>query len=300
MFLKRLTTGFVAALVFLACNPIKAQGVGGLGGGTTGGLGATGGLGGFGGTTGATSGTGATGGTGGTGAAGGTTGGQVGGLLNQTTSFQGFTQNFGSGNAPFAVGTSSLNGNNNGIGTLSGGATGTAGGATAQSRTGQTGLGGIGGGLGGIGGGLGGIGGGRGGFGQGGFGQGGFGGGGFGQNQFGNTGRGSNQTQTRNSIKTVYKPAFEPTANTPPPVTDVQRSTLIQARMLRLPLPDKYRTVQVAVLGRTAVLTGEVNSEADARFVAKLVSLESGIDSVESRLTIKTASQESAPAVPNR
>ncbi len=81
-----------------------------------------------------------------------------------TGTFSGFTQNFGSGNAPFATGNLNLTGNaNNGIGTLAGtstagrtGATGGIGGTTGAAGFGATtgGFGGLGGGgLGGLGGG---------------------------------------------------------------------------------------------------------------------------------------------------
>ncbi len=307
-----LNVAFVVALNFLNTSSIYSQiggttGVGGLGGATGGQTGGS-----FGGATGAT---GTTGGA--------TSGLATGGLLNQQSTFQGFTQNFGTGNSPFNTGTSSLSGGTNGIGTLAGGATGTSG--TQAGRTGQTGLGGIGGGLGGIGGGLGGIGGGLGGIGGGlgglggiggGFGGrggglgglggfgGGFGGGlgGFGQGGFGNTrggqgGQGQTQGQAKAAIRTTFKPAFDrPTV----PAVASQDSTRVQARMDRLPLQDKYRGVKVDVVGRTAILTGEVNSEADVRFIARLISLEPGIDSIDSRLTQRGAPAEPVPAVSNR
>ncbi len=297
MLSQRLSAGFVAVIILLASSPsnVRAQFP------TAGAAGATG-------TNGAAT----------------SAAGVTAGLLNQTTPFPGFSKSFGSNNGPFALGTTSLTGGANTIGSLAG-ATSTAAGGVGQAGAGGIGglggatgglggvggglgggagglgggLGGIGGGLGGIGGGLGGIGGGRGGFGgQGGFGGGGFGGGGFGQNQFGGNNRAGGQQQTRNSIKTVYKPAFEPTENTLPALTDVQKTTEIQARMLRMPLPEKYRTVQIEVAGRKAILMGEVNSEADARFVARLIGLEAGIDSVESRLTLRSAFRETVPAVP--
>ena len=290
--LNRLNIAFVVALNLLVVSPILAQQIGGLGG-------TTGGLGGFGGATGGTTGGlgGATGATGATGAAGATgTGGQVGGLLNQQSTFQGFTQNFGSGNSPFYGGVTSLSGGTNGIGTLSGGATGTAGtqGRTT-GQTGLTGLGGIGGLSGGLGGGLGGLGG-RSGFGQGGLGQGGFGQSGFGNNQRG----GQNQQQSRATIRTTLKPAFDRPPRTETGAANVERGNQITARMDRLPLPDKYRGVKISIVGRTAILNGEVNSEADAKFIARLVSLEPGIDSVDSRLTKRVEPVEAVPVGSNR
>jgi hypothetical protein len=301
MIRPRLTVAFVVAQYFLAGASLHAQQTGG-------GFGTTGGTGGFGGVTGGQTGATTGGGLGGT-----TSGLATGGLLNQQSTFQGFTQNFGSGNSPFSTGTSSLGGGSNGIGTLAGGATGTAG--SQAGRVGQTGLGGIGGSLGGLGGGLGGIGGGLGGLGgglgglggglggiggRGGIGGlGGFGGGlgGFGNTRGGFQGGqgGQGNQQGKANIRTTFKPAFDrPTV----PVTS-EDTKRVQARMERLPLPDKYRNVKVDVVGRTAILTGEVGSEAEARFIARLVSLEPGIDSIDSRLTQRGAPAEPVPAVSN-
>ncbi len=70
--------------------------------------------------------------------------------------------------------------------------------------------------------------------------------------------------------------------------------------MTRLRLPERYRSVQVTVEGRKAILTGTVDSEEDVQFIARLVSLEPGIDSVESRLTGPVPQAEPILAAPNR
>jgi hypothetical protein len=296
LFLPRLL--FAGVIVFAAAQPLRlfAQ----FSASTTGTTGTTGGLG----TTGAV--------TGGLGAQ-----ANANSLSNTigSSTFTGFTQNFGSGNSPFSTGNLNLSGNgNNGIGTLAG--TTTAAGRTGASGVGtlggtSTGLGGIsglggstfggglGGGSGGLNSGLGGFGGGLGG-GLGGLG-GGFGGlsgglGGrnsFGLNSFGNT-RGGNQSQTKSTIRTTIKPIV--TIQTP--VSSKQRTATIQGRMSRLNLPEKYRAVQVTVQGRKAILTGQVESEADILFIARLLSLEPGIDAVESQLAVLAEKVEPVPVVP--
>ncbi len=245
-----------------------------------------------------------------------------------TNGFAGFTTSFGSGNVPFGQGNLSLNGNaRNGIGTLAGtttqagagttgigGTTGGIGGLGGGGLTGGLGGGGLGGlgggglggigggglgglgggglggGFGGLGGGLGGIGGGRNAFGGG---LGGFGGGGFGGTN--RLGGGGNQGQSRTTLRTTMKPILEVT-----PVTSEQRTTNIQSRMSRIRLPERYRDVQVAVQGRKAILTGVVDSEEDVKFIARLLSLEPGIDSVESQLRARVPAAEPVQALPNR
>jgi hypothetical protein len=247
-------------------------------------------------------------------------------LLQSTTStngFAGFTTSFGSGNVPFGQGNLSLNGNaRNGIGTLAGattqsgvGATGGIGnaigglggggltgglgggglgglggiGGGGLGGLGGGGLGGLGGGLGGFGGGLGGLGGGRNSFGGG---LGGLGGGGFGgTNRLG----GANQGQSKTTLRTTMKPVL--VVN---PVPATQRTTEIQNRMSRIRLPERYRDVQVTVQGRKAILTGVADSEEDVKFIARLLSLEPGIDSVESQLRAREPASEPVQASPNR
>jgi hypothetical protein len=97
-------------------------------------------------------------------------------------------------------------------------------------------------------------------------------------------------------VRSTMKPSFE--VPTPRP-TNIELGNNIQSRIGRLPLPDKFQNVSVSVVGRTAVLTGQVNSMADARFIERLVSLEVGIDSVENRLQVPTEATESVPAGSN-
>ncbi len=270
-----------------------------------------------------------TGGTGATGAATGAAGGlqaasNANSLLqatNSTNGFTGFTTNFGSGNTPFGTGNLSLNGNAaSGVGTLAGSATRTGVGATGATGATAGGIGGLGGGgltgglggggLGGLGGGGlgggglggGGFGGGLGGGGLGGlggrnsFGGGGLGGGGFGGGGFGGTNRvGGNQSQSKTTLRTTMKPVVTVQA-----VPSAQRTAEIQKRMSRLRLPERYRDVQVSVEGRKAILTGVADSEEDVKFIARLLSLEPGIDSVESRLTARASPSEPVQASPTR
>lgn len=271
-----LTFGLAVVAVF--SGTCAAQGTGG-----TGGFGGLGGLGG-----GGTGAGGTGGGTGGAGAAGAGTG--IGGqqAISQGNAFPGFTANLGGTSVPFST-TQGLSGTNR-IGSLSG--------STTQTGTGAAGAGGLGGS--GIGGALGGsgLGGGlAGGFGAG---LGGGLGGGFGgsrnsRSQFGGA---NSQTTGKQPIKATFKPVMD----APPTTTLEARNNQIQSRLQRLPLAEKYRGVSVAVAGRTAILSGSTATEAEARYVERLVSIEAGIDRVENRIQFASpptsdSPTESVPAV---
>ena len=114
--------------------------------------------------------------------------------------------------------------------------------------------------------GLGGLGG-LGGFGLGGFGLGGF--GGFNQNN-------QNPPAVRATVKLGFT-YVGPTAQ----VKTRQVNNLIR----RLPLPPRFKGVEVAVSGKKATVTGQVGNEADIRLLENILSLESGINSVEMLLT---------------
>jgi hypothetical protein len=232
------------------------------------GTGGTGGLGGFGGLGGGT-GTGGTGGTGGgVGGTGTGTGAQQ--AISQGNAFRGFTANLGGNSVPFST-TQGLSGTNK-IGSLNGSTTQTGGGVLGAGGLGGSGIGGALGGTG-LGGGL------AGGFGAGlggGLG-GGFGGGRNTRSQFSG---GSSQTTGKQPIKATFKPVLD----APPTTTIAARNNQIQSRLERLPLAEKYRGVTVAVAGRTAILSGTTATEADARYVERLVSIEAGIDKIENRI----------------
>jgi osmotically-inducible protein OsmY len=121
--------------------------------------------------------------------------------------------------------------------------------------------------------------------------------GGFGGNSFGGgTNRtGGNQSQSKNTLRTTMKPIVVVQS-----VPAAQRTTEIQSRMSRLRLPERYRDVQVTVEGRKAILTGVADSADDVKFIARLLSLEPGIDSVESRLTARASTSEPVQASPTR
>ena len=184
--------------------------------------------------------------------------------ISQGNAFRGFTANLGGTSVPFST-TQALSGTNK-IGSLAGANSAVpAGGIGGLSGGGLGGINGLGGGLGGgFGGGLGG----------------GFGGNQNRRNQFG--GGATNQTQNKRSVKATIKPALEP----PKPATIAARSNQIQSRLSRLPLADKYRQVNVALAGRTAILTGFVATESDALYLERLVGIEAGIDRVDNQITI--------------
>ncbi len=265
--------GFAAASTF--SRNCEAQGTGGTGG--------LGGLGGLGGGTG-TGGTG--GGGGGVGGTGTGTGAQQ--AISQGNAFKGFTANLGGNSVPFST-TQGLSGTNK-IGSLNGSTTQTGSGVLGAGGLGGSGIGGALGGTG-LGGGL------AGGFGAGlggGLG-GGFGGGRNTRSQFGG---GNSQTTGKQPIKATFKPVMDAA----PAATIAARNNQIQSRLERLPLAEKYRGVTVAVAGRTAILSGTTATEADARYVERLVSIEAGIDRVENRIQfasapIKNSEVESVPAL---
>ncbi len=146
--------------------------------------------------------------------------------------------------------------------------------AALGGALGRTGLGGIGGlgGLGGLGGGF---------------------GGGFGGGLGGLGGRGAqnmnNQNETR--VRATVKIGFD--YNSPAPAV---RSQAINSRLARIPLPAKYNTVQVAMQGRKAVITGTVPTTADGKVIERLLSLEPGVDGVDNQLVFTAESSRSTSA----
>jgi len=100
----------------------------------------------------------------------------------------------------------------------------------------------------------------------------------------------------------VIKATFKPVMDAPPTTTIAARNNQIQSRLQRLPLAEKYRGVSVAVAGRTAILSGSVATESEAKYVERLVSIEAGIDKIENRIQIASnprnnATSESVPAI---
>lgn len=123
-----------------------------------------------------------------------------------------------------------------------------------------------------------------GGFGGGAFG-GGFGGGGFGGQGGFNTQQQNNQNQP--TLRATVKIGFSYAG----PVAAVQNER-INARLARTPIISKFEGVNVAMRGRTAVLTGPIPSESEARLLMRYLSLEPGIDAVDNQLVIGAVSAE--------
>lgn len=144
--------------------------------------------------------------------------------------------------------------------------------ASGLGGAGRTGLGG----LGGFGGGLGGFRSGAGGFG-------GFGGAG------GRGGFNNQNNQQQQSVRAVVRIGF-PYAGPPATVT----AQKVSDRFTRMPLPARLGNVQIAIDGRTAVLSGQIDSPEDSKLVENLLSLEPGIDDVRNELIVVSP----APAAP--
>lgn len=87
----------------------------------------------------------------------------------------------------------------------------------------------------------------------------------------------NNQNETR--IRATVKIGFD--YDQPIPAA---RSQAINSRLARIPLPSKYNTVQVAMQGRKAVITGNVPTTADGKLIERLLSLEPGVDGVDNQL----------------
>lgn len=58
----------------------------------------------------------------------------------------------------------------------------------------------------------------------------------------------------------------------------------LQDRLNRSPSKSSFQNIKVLMSGRTAVLQGTVDAEADERLVQRLLILEPGVDSVRSEL----------------
>ncbi len=108
-------------------------------------------------------------------------------------------------------------------------------------------------------------------------GMGGMGGGRNGMNQFGSNNQNSkNQSKIRSTVKIGF--------SMPAPVATA-RSAQIQSRIAKLPTTISGASgIQVVMDGRTAVLRGNVASQADERMMQRLVSLEPGVSTVRSEL----------------
>jgi osmotically-inducible protein OsmY len=92
-----------------------------------------------------------------------------------------------------------------------------------------------------------------------------------------NRGRTNGQTQLRNALRL----GFAPTAS------DARfKSELLTTRLADLGRIKRVTPLEVALRGRTAVLTGSVATEHDREILARVLLLEPGVDAVENRLTV--------------
>lgn len=97
----------------------------------------------------------------------------------------------------------------------------------------------------------------------------------------------NNQNETR--IRATVKIGFD--YDQPIPAA---RSRAINSRLARIPLPPKYNTVQVAMQGRKAVITGNVPTTADGKMIERLLSLEPGVDGVDNQLVYTAETSQSS------
>ena len=140
---------------------------------------------------------------------------------------------------------------------------------------GAGGIGGVGGGIGGLGGGIGGLGGGLGAGGLGGFG-----------NQFAPGAAGAGQPAVRVRLRSGIE-----LAPVPPP----RVARRLNQQLRRLPVDRRVPGVTVYMDGRTAILTGVVETAKDRRMSELLVKLEPGVSQVDNRLTLVERSPSDAP-----
>lgn len=103
-----------------------------------------------------------------------------------------------------------------------------------------------------------------------------------GQNGFGNNQNNSNQ-QSQNRMRVPLKLGFTPT-----PVATTAFSSKSVARINKLPAMKNSKGVKVSLEGTTAVLQGEVASEADRQLAEGLLMLEPEVSEVRNELVIRS------------
>ncbi len=115
-----------------------------------------------------------------------------------------------------------------------------------------------------------------------------------GRNTFGRGGLNQNQNQNSNKskIRATVTLGFDA-----PATTDAAASRLVNDRLRRIP-SLMLKGITVDIVGRTAVVRGQVNSPSDAKVIERLLSLEPGIDAVKNELTYANG-QSAAPAAPS-
>ena len=126
--------------------------------------------------------------------------------------------------------------------------------------------------------------------GMGGMGMGGMGMGGRGMGGMGGMGNqsGQNQTKVRATVKIGFDYAFP---------SGPAQATQINARLQRIPLPEKFSDVAVEMRGRTALIRGQVPTPEDGKLIERLLSLEPGVDAIENALVFTQGTEvELVPA----
>ncbi len=122
-------------------------------------------------------------------------------------------------------------------------------------------------------------------------GRGGFGGSG-GRGGFG--GNNSNQNaQSETKVRAVLRIGFPVEGR-----TSSATAQMVNQRFANMPLPPSVANVKITMVGRTAVLRGQIDAVEDGKLVENLLSLEQGIDGVKNELVIAGASEEVPAPVP--
>lgn len=109
---------------------------------------------------------------------------------------------------------------------------------------------------------------------------------------FGNTNQNGMNGQTRTQMRIPVAIGFQP-----PRVTATARARGFEARLLNLPGLDSAKNITVTMEGRTAILTGVVESDHEKDLIGRLAKLEPGISDVQNDLEVSgTASVEASTA----
>jgi hypothetical protein len=116
-----------------------------------------------------------------------------------------------------------------------------------------------------------------------------------------NNGRNVNNEQQQGNSRSreeryrpTFRVAFDPPAPAPSRISDTLTARLQKSKRLEFVSPP-----QVAMSGRTAILTGEVATDHDRSLAEQVVLLEAGVSQVQNNLTVRqTAESAAASAAP--
>lgn len=100
----------------------------------------------------------------------------------------------------------------------------------------------------------------------------------------------NSQMNQQPSVRATVRLGFQVA---PQPPAQLARS--VSSRLTRLPIPDRLKTLNVEMNGRTAVLRGTVSNQDDIRLLENILSLEPGIDKVDNQLVVSNASNTVVP-----